>query len=370
MSVSPLAKGLFQRAILQSGECVNNNWYHGIPNDNVAYASNLVDTLLNVTGAGSLDDLKNSTEYPAMEFSLTSPMAGWPFVALDREILPEHPRMLYEDPANIVPTDFIVGSNSYEDAMFMAMLPEEYVALASGGLADLAKGLLGTETSAVQAYDPSRYDESTTRAYAQFNGDYYIRCPSRAFASIVSRAGATVYLYNFAHFGITDPVVHFGLADLLADTTGWASHLAELPYVFGTLPLWVPATASVDALTDQDYAMSQEMQTRWANFAKSGKPDAEDGTLSEWEPFVYNSSPPVTMVFAEGQGQMQPLSDKIEQCSIFSFAVNFMEIETPEPTEAPTPEHDEPTLAPSSGVGALLYNKVSIVFLMVGVMHL
>lgn len=328
LAVSPRARGLFQRAIMQSGECVNNNWIHGIPNDNVEYGFGLLNELLNITGAASVDNLKNKTVFAAADINMISPMVGFPVITLDREILPFHPRELYQDPNNIVPLEMIVGANTYEDAMFLAMSPEQYLGLASTGIQDTAAMVLGEQgvDLALDAYNASRlYNGNQAAAYAQFVGDYYIRCPTREFATIVADAGVKVYLYNFAHFSIIDPVVHSGLSDLV-DTTGWASHLAEIPFVFGTMSSWIPissdnateATNSSD-LSSADVEMSREIQTRWAHFAMTGNPNALG--LTEWDEVMAsddtNAVPP--MVFQGGQGRMMPLPEKARQCSIFPY---------------------------------------------------
>lgn len=122
-----------------------------------------METLLNVTGVDPLDDLKNNTRYPVAELNLISPVASWPFIALDREVLPSHPRILYKDPDNFVPAESIVGSNSFEDILSITLPPKQYITIAAGGIGDLAAGILGEESSssaAAEAYNPSRWAEA------------------------------------------------------------------------------------------------------------------------------------------------------------------------------------------------------------------
>jgi hypothetical protein len=47
LSVSPIAKGLFKRAILQSGECIHNPWMRGVPSNDIEYARTAVQDLIN-----------------------------------------------------------------------------------------------------------------------------------------------------------------------------------------------------------------------------------------------------------------------------------------------------------------------------------
>ena len=59
-----------------------------------------------------------------------------------------------------------------------------------------------------------------------------------------------------------------------------AFHSAELWYMFGTLKrCWRP-------MTDRDYQLSRTMLDYWANFAKTGDPNADDHP--SWEPYTEN----------------------------------------------------------------------------------
>jgi para-nitrobenzyl esterase len=341
LSVSPLAKGLFKRAILQSGECINNPWMLGVPNEDIDFARQAVENLLNATGVASVEELKNSSLVDPSSLNMISAGLGWSLVVLDREILPRHPRELYLNASNIVPVDMIIGANANEDLTFWGVTPDVYLQLADDGFNQSAYDLVGTRygsevaRDALGAYDADiYYHGDTVLAYSQFHGDWYIRCPSRAFASRVANvlAEGHVYLYNFAHFAVTDPVVHFGLAPLV-NTSTWASHMAEIPFVFGTLDFWVPSSAST-GVTDHDIAVSQEMMARWANFAKSGNPNVNATSASTtWEPVPTsdvvadtslasrsaNGGKLPALVFSFGASQMVSDPTKQKQCAAFPF---------------------------------------------------
>jgi para-nitrobenzyl esterase len=336
LSVSPLAKGLFHRAIQQSGECVNNYWVFGIPNEDVDFGLDMVDQLLNASGATSIEDLADSDKFPAVELqSVTSVQLGWPVIILDQEVLPEHPRVLYQSAENVVPTDIMVGSNSYEDVMFFGATPEMYEGMASG-MEEWVHGVAGSvfgdnvAQDLINAYSPAKYyDDQAVQAFAQFNGDYYIRCPVREFASIAADVVAgDVYLFNFAHFSSsTDPLVHFGFDEsIVGDTTSWASHMAEIPFVFGTLESWIVPETNKPA-TQADYALSAEMRSRWANFAKTGKPSSDDSAGTQWnsvskEAMKDGAAAVRVLVFEAGSSEMGTLPEKSEQCAAFPFTTS------------------------------------------------
>eukprot|EP00543_Licmophora_paradoxa_P007503 CAMPEP_0202452322 /NCGR_PEP_ID=MMETSP1360-20130828/10557_1 /ASSEMBLY_ACC=CAM_ASM_000848 /TAXON_ID=515479 /ORGANISM="Licmophora paradoxa, Strain CCMP2313" /LENGTH=734 /DNA_ID=CAMNT_0049071109 /DNA_START=117 /DNA_END=2321 /DNA_ORIENTATION=+ len=403
LSVSPLARGLFQRAMVQSGECINNNWVHGIPNDNIQYGMNLVDQFLAVANVTSIDELKDTTKFVGSDINLLATSVGWPVIIIDKEVLPKHPRDLYSDPANIIPVDVLVGANSFEDVLFMIESPESYAGLAAN-IGSWIEGVIGptygneAAQALVDAYSPdnnSYYNGDEVAAFAQFNGDYYIRCPSREYAAIISAASSSnnnnnnnnnhnVYLYNFAHFALTDPALFYGLYDYIMNTSAWASHLAQLPFVFGTLDFWKqdPGGAEgteVGNLADSDYALSREIRSRWANFAKTGRPNAPEEGAVEWEPvrvLVEDSSTltlttttttstptpalliPV-LVFEKGVSAMKDLSMKAQQCASFPFltflssslASHVDNIGVDDETSSPPSQQQRmPSAAPSSSL--------------------
>jgi para-nitrobenzyl esterase len=330
LSVSPLAKGLFQRAIMESGECINNYWNGGVPREDLGYGAEVVNALLNVTGASSISDLSDPALFPAAELNVIATQVGWPVVLIDEEVLPQHPRELYQDPNNIVPSDILVGSNSQEGVYFMGGTPEMYQGMAAG-IQDWAAGLLGEADgkAASDAYSADLYNGDQLAAFNQFNGDYNIRCPTREFASRAAKqVTGKVYLYNFAHFSYTDPIVHFGLLEVV-DTTSrsWASHMAEIPFVFGNLEAWNPEGQD-DSLRagEDDYLLSAEIQARWAAFAKTGNPNVPNSPV--WEEVPSDTSPPTSatnipvLVFQDGEIQMQSVPEKVAQCSTFPFAVS------------------------------------------------
>jgi len=352
LSVSPLAKGLFHRAIMQSGDCIYNPWMYGVPSEDIGFALQAVDTLMNATGVASIQELRNSTLVDASTINYMSAASGWSIVVLDKEILPQHPRDLYRDASNIVPTDFMVGANSNEDVTFMGMSPEAYLQLAESGLNESVHTLVGSKygvkvaEQVLKAYDANaHHDNDTVSSFSQFHGDWYIGCPSRAFASdVAAMVSGDVYLYNFAHFAVTDPVVHWGLATYV-NTTSWASHMAEIPFVFGMLECWQPSFVN-STIPEQDQAMSQEIMKRWANFAKNGNPNLVDNEVTGsandasaiWEPLpketgsttaisslrgseaLGSSGGPPVLVFDQGRSRMSKLDAKTKQCAAFPFS--------------------------------------------------
>jgi len=100
-------------------------------------------------------------------------------------------------------------------------------------------------------------------------------------ASAMRRAGAPVYVYRF-DWDEEPSVLGADLSKLLG-----AAHGFEIPFVFGHFDLGRAGNA---AFTDENrarrVALSQAMRSYWAEFARSGDPArGGDGALPGWEPW-------------------------------------------------------------------------------------
>ena len=122
LSVSPAARGLFQRAIMSSGECMagasNRPGGHDLLSPQEGYA--ITQSIQNTYGALSVDDLRNPNLYPASAI-YDARVMGDP--VLDRAVLQGYPQYLYRNPNNINPFQMIVGSTTYADEQLVPPSP-------------------------------------------------------------------------------------------------------------------------------------------------------------------------------------------------------------------------------------------------------
>ena len=106
----------------------------------------------------------------------------------------------------------------------------------------------------------------------------------RLFAERQTAIGKHAYWYFFTH----EPPVEPGVRELKA------THAAEIPYVFETLsaPRTVPDTSSprLAAASEKDRAMADMISSYWVNFAKTGDPNG--GNLPAWPVFKSPDMPP------------------------------------------------------------------------------
>ncbi|TWF59095.1 carboxylesterase/lipase family protein [Neorhizobium alkalisoli] len=109
------------------------------------------------------------------------------------------------------------------------------------------------------------------------------------------QAGAPVYSYMFAY---ESPVL---------DGIAMSWHCSELPYVFANAGLVKTSTGG----GEEALALSKKMSQAWVNFARTGKPGAEG--LPEWP--AYTTDNPATMVFDKKQRVAVDLDRKVLQAA-------------------------------------------------------
>lgn len=267
---SPLASGLFQRAIGQSGglfEPVE------LSDDfNLVGAEQTGEDFVARSGATSLRALR---AMPASELIETRFV---PHAVIDGYVLPQTPYDAYrEGRQNDV--DILIGFNAREGRYF---LPDDREITAGNLKQELGKdfpsllvSLIGPKTVA--------NDEEALAAYIAFEGNMRFGWDMWTWARLQAAAGkrnAFLYVYSRA--------LPYRPGD---EYFGWgASHGMEMPYVFDhldqqTLP-W----------TMQDRRLASAMSTYWTNFAKSGDPNGPG--LPIWP--KYTSTKTQAMLLGEG----------------------------------------------------------------------
>eukprot|EP01043_Picozoa_sp_COSAG02_P032460 COSAG02_NODE_2170_length_9599_cov_5.637789_6_plen_279_part_00 len=140
----------------------------------------------------------------------------------------------------------------------------------------------GNETQAVQAQYPlSRFFGNTNAAYIQASGDCDVVCSQYELARVMSSHDeAQVYVYYFEYGpACGDEAQRRGLTK---DWThgNWASHAAEIPWVFGD--------AFACYRTAAEQRLTASMQQYWTSFAKTGVPTSSDAKTI-WTPYAGGS---------------------------------------------------------------------------------
>ncbi len=251
--VSPLSKGLFHKAISQSGSCALVT--ARLRNTTAAEdsAEERGARLAKDLGCESGDVLACLRSKPVDDViakatggGIGGEMGFGPNI--DGYAIPAAPMKLLAAPANDVP--YITGANADEATIFTSMLKidtaAEYETIIRTNYPIAADQILA-------AYPASSFP-SPKAAYNAFFGDALFVCPARWSAQLVS-ARAPAYLYHFTH------VTGFGTLSNLG-----SFHSSELWFVFGN---W---SAPVAAPTADERKLSDAIGTYWTNFAKTGDP--------------------------------------------------------------------------------------------------
>ncbi len=263
LCASPLAKGLFTRAISQSGgsfgpvkeERQNGSiqTLKGAKNQGIHFAERM--------GAKSIAELRAMPPEKFLKDSETANMGGfWPIC--DGYVIVDDQYKLYFK-GQYHDVDVIIGTNSNEGAIFIQDVnAEQQKKLLKASFGPLAE-------KALKVY-PATDDTVALRSARNVFRDTLFAWPSWAWARLQKKTGhSSVFVY---YFDQRQPPRRHG--ESLPD----AAHADEINYVFG----------HVDhnfnfQYPDEDRALSSIMMDYWVNFAKTGNPNKKG--RPEWSPF-------------------------------------------------------------------------------------
>ena len=277
LTVSPHAKGLFQRAISESG----GNF--GIPrtaNEAGATAPTLRvaeadgQRFLQALGAA---DIAAARDIPADKVLATSGSAMvrfWP--VFDGDVIPGDQYKLYEA-VKFNDTPILVGTNSDEGNLFVrsstTMAFETQVRSGYGRTAD-----------AVLAAYPHATDDQASRAAKDLFRDSTFAWGTAAWARLQSQKGkGKAYVYYFDHKTPQSP--------------SGANHAAEIGFVFRNL-----GGGRAGAPPQSDVVLSELMSSYWTNFAKTGDPNGPG--LPVWPAFTAADE---RVMYFDGVSEARPL---------------------------------------------------------------
>lgn len=242
---SPLAKGLFERALVESGGCTQRPL-----SEFVAFGN----TLTEAAGCGTASDPAACLRAVSFEsilralppvVTVASPSGQLWGPAVDGFVLRDSPEaVLGRGEHNRVPVVFGANADETGSAAPAVSSEAEYRALVTAQVGALAPLVLARYP--VSAYATPR------KAYVAVTTDARFVCPSRRFARAAASGGSPVFRYFFSY---------------PASRLYGAVHGVELPFVFGSfaaIPGYTPDAAA--------RALSEAMNASWARFAATGDP--------------------------------------------------------------------------------------------------
>jgi para-nitrobenzyl esterase len=266
---SPLARGLFRRAICQSGAA-----HHVSSRDGAARMAHALLRALGLSSAQAerLCDVPLAALLDAQIRAAASVPAPWGLLpwqpAQDDDLLPN------------APLDAIAAGSARGVSLLVGTNRDEYnLFLLTGAVRAMDEARLRTVIARV--IGPARagdayalYRELLPRArpiacWSRFQTHRVFRAPAERLAELAAKHSAETYAYLFTW------------SPPLTPRRVGACHALEIPLVFGThrSPMLRPLYATASPL-------SRAMQANWAAFARNGAP-AEP----EWRPWAHGAPP-------------------------------------------------------------------------------
>jgi len=249
LTASPLAKGLFQRAIGESGaEFAPTRKLADTEQAGVKFAQTMKANSLADLRAISADDLNKAP-------------GGYLGPDVDGYFLPAEVETIYaEGKQNDVPT--LIGSNADEGTLFTRAATQE-------SFRKLAETRFKGDADKYLALYPFSSDAEAYTAQAHSMRDQTFGWEMRTWARMETKTGKSkVFLYYFSH-------VPPGIAPRMG-----AQHGAEIAYVFD-YPNHKNALETPWA--DYDKKLGDTVSSYWYNFAATGDPNGK--SLPKWPAF-------------------------------------------------------------------------------------
>jgi len=260
LMTSPLAKGLFHRAIAQSGTttAVRTRLRGGKADaDTLEARGTALAAALGVAGA---DDVAAALRALPTEKILADarpePVSFKKerkyFPVVDGHVLPAAPSAVWaRGGQHDVPV--MIGANAHDGGIFADMLPVRQVV----GYRWLVRRILKEEANDVLDAFPVATAADVRNAVRDIMTVSAFVAPARRFARAMEKVTSPCWLYHFSR-----------VSPLAAQSGAGAAHGFEIPYVFGNLYPWL-------GTTEEDARLSRAMQDCWIRFAKAGDPNAE-----------------------------------------------------------------------------------------------
>ncbi|MBB3146700.1 para-nitrobenzyl esterase [Phyllobacterium trifolii] len=260
--VSPLSRGLFRAAILESPG-IPTGRVESVPATPLAEAEATAVAYaryvgVNRDGAGALKALRALpaemlVEGASGEVVLTSLGNGQRLVGLagsiiDGKFLTDSPEAVFKAGGQAM-VPMIIGANDRDLVIGEAVTKEDLFAL-FGDYAAEARAIYDSEGS-----------ETLEELKQQVLADRTLVEPSRNIANLAATGGQPTWHYRFSY-----------VAEALRSNPKWkgAPHGMEIPYVFG-----IPAAIVRDKVTNADKEMAKLASAYWVAFAKTGDPNGE-----------------------------------------------------------------------------------------------
>lgn len=260
LCASPLAEGLFHRAIAQSPWVTATNYaLLRKPLARVASAETLgLQWADQVLGERATDKSVAALRALSAETLMEKTGPGYPVaVTVDGRFMPALSSQIFAaGKQHDIP--LMVGTNADEGSMFVRFFPFKTKADFSEAMA----GFFGEDAGAVEALYPIKSDADVYQATNQFITDTWFVLGARNMLEGMDAVSSSAYQYYYTLPSVVIPLLGAG-------------HGSEIAYAFGNL--------HPKQQTEQGKALSEAMMQYWVQFARTGNPNVEG--LPAWPAF-------------------------------------------------------------------------------------
>lgn len=268
LMTSPLARGMFHKAIGQSASCLNPQSSRDLNGQDRGRA--LVDAL---EGDGSLASMRAASPEQLLAAATTSGWASQSRIVVDGWVLPQNPSEIFATGGQ-AQIPIMIGSLGNEGNELFPM----NAALTIGELEQSLSRMFNTQhIEQLKRLYAQQLNQSPGFAQREINTDLFMAYGMRRWARLHQAIQQTAYLYFMDHNPPAFRLYNPGNPDLQlpeGPRSQGAYHSGDLAYVFGNTRLvghdW----------EDTDHALSDTIVGYWTNFAKHGDPNGEG--LPEW----------------------------------------------------------------------------------------
>ena len=266
--VSPLAKGLFRRAVAESSGIVAVEPYHTFRS--MEDAKEVGNNILKEFNCKTVEELR---QIPAEELVDTQYQNNE--MTVDGYAITEQPYLTYEKGENN--EEAVLGGYNADEAYVFLMFSNNVTA-------DNYEEVLGRVVGREGAKDlvkmyPATTDDQAKENYNEIMGLAWFGYSHYKWSEYMSGENRPAYIYYFNK-------ENGGIGT-------W--HSGEMPYMYGNLSR-IPGKYD-----EADYALSENMQDYLVNYVKTGNPNG--GDLPEWK--SYEETPDEIMSFGEKVGMMK-----------------------------------------------------------------
>jgi para-nitrobenzyl esterase len=284
--VSPYAHGLFHKAILESGSCLQGTRGPTVLGIYNYTASTTITWPLMVERAGCTNNdstieltcmrKMNATKLVSLQENLPQDRDARFLPVVDGMVIPDDPITLVKQ-GKTAQVDLLLGTNLNEGTLFTPV--KNYTTAEYHAIADRAFGALGEKVLAQYPLDLFPQPQ-TGWSLAQITGDYEFVCAATRLLRMYKTANKK-YQYVWKHIpsfvkcpGFFCHYVGMGVY-----------HSSELFFVFNYEPFG-------NKFTPQEQLLSDTMVQYWTSFARDSTPVATTSIAKEWPQYAYNAGSP------------------------------------------------------------------------------